>query len=516
MKQVFFITDDRMSATLWQGTELIAKYEFTQDDESLSLFRDYLEESRNIETYIIVDVLEEEVTLTTIPHVAPHERKFLIDRAKTRLFRSATFCSANIIGRENNSRRDDRLLVTGLTSDRLLLRWLDIINEKNVLLRGVYSLPQMSGNVLKLLGKSKGLTFLVSRQSRDFIRQSIFKDGKLFYSRNIPSSQNFDIQTITDDLEKTKKYLQNQKLLNVDDRINVVVLASDRFYQQLSGLDELLPDMDLVYVKHDSLKSSLGIKSEFVIAGREIFSMLLMKSAPKNHYGREEDLSQYNKKNRTEKYNYLSIAVAIVFAMMSVKLYLDANVLDQNLKGLDDQIKTLKQQNNKLEKSIDRLPVKAKKMKVFVENMEDIDTAHKKGIESSLVTISQVFNAYSTITLHHVNWSINELVTKNGRVKGSRKQRNRKTKNKSDSKGQQLEITAAIDLSSLGHRQVMSVIDRFVASLSRVKSVKSVVVNKKPVNALSTDKVTGEISDKKKSTAEFALTLTIEDESHAG
>lgn len=515
MKQVFFITDDSMRALLWQGTKLIAKYEFEYNEASLAQLNDYLQESKNIEASIIVDVLEEEVTLTNIPHVGMRDRKFLIDRTKTRLFRSAKFCTANIVGRESNARRDDRLLVSGITSERVLLNWLEVFKKNSVIVKGVYSLPLISGNVLKLLGAKNGLTLLVSRQSKDFIRQSIFKDGKLFYSRNIPSSQNFNIKTVSGDLERTKKYLQNLKLLSIDDRINVIVLASDRFYRQLDGLDSLLPDMDLTYVKHEGLQRSLGIESDYNIGGREIFSMLLLKSAAKNHYGRNEDILLYKNKSRNKVFDFLSVSAAVVFVMMSIKLYLDADILDNNLHGLEEQIISLEQQNNKMEKVISRLPVKARQMKIFVDNMENLDDVKKSGIEASLIKLSQVFQAYSTISLQNIRWYINDKVSQPADTRNKKTRRSKKAA-VSKSPGQLIEITAHIDLSSLGNQQAKSIIDRFVASLGKVKTVKSVNLISRAIKDSSKDRMSGVISDKKKSFAEFSLTVMLTEDEYAG
>lgn len=518
MKQIFFITDDRMTAMLWRGSELVAKYEFEDNDKGIAALSDYLLESKNIQASIILDILEDEVTLATIPHVAAHERKFLIDRTLTRLHRGTEFSTANIIGREKNQRRDDRLLVSGLTKDSALLKWLDVFNENEVLIKGVYSLPLIADNVLKVLKIKKGMTLLVSRQSRDFIRQSIFKDGKLFYSRNIPSSQHFNIETITSDLKRTRKYLENQKLLNVDDTIDVLILASDRFYKQLSGLDELLPDMDITYVEHDGLKQALGVKSEYKIGGKEIFSSLLAGSMAKNHYGRKQDLERYKKKTLDNSLNILSVAVAVVFAVMAIKLYLDVEVLDNKLHGVEEQITSLSQQNDRLARKMSALPVKAKQMKLFVDNTAEVKKAGKAGIEQSMVKISQVFNAYKNISLEDLRWNINaSSINKKAKTRGRRNNRvNRNTGNVSaNSKGQLLEVVANIDYSSLSQQKTMLAVNRFIASIKKIENVKSVSVTKQPLKASSKDTITGEISEKSKSEAEFAFTIIMEADNNA-
>lgn len=504
-----------MTVLLWQGSKLQAKYKFEASESSMTQLSDYLEESKEIPASIIIDVLEEEVTLTTIPHVAPHERKFLIDRAKTRLHRSTEFCTANVIGRDDNARRDDRLLVCGLTSDRVLLKWLDLFNQKNVRLKGIYSLPLISGNLLKYLGINKGLTLMVSRQSRDFIRQSIFKDGKLLYSRNIPSSQEFNIETVSSDLKKTKKYLENQRLVKTDDSINVIVLASDRFYQQLTGLDELLPEMNISYALHDELKKSLGIESDYLVGGQEIFSSLLLRSVTKNHYGRLEDLEKHKNKMRSDQYSLLSVAVAVIFVMMSVKLYLDIEVLDKGLEGIKDQVVNLKQENKKMTAVLSGLPAQAQKMKTFIENVNDVRATHETSIDKSMVSISHIFNAYSNISLQKMNWYLN-ADDYQSRQKNTGRSNKKKTKSKAGSHEQLIEITALIDLSSFGNEQAMKNVERFIASIGNIAWVKKAQIIKAPINTSSGNNMAGEISENKSSEAEFAFTVLVKGGDYAG
>lgn len=504
-----------MTAMLWQGTELLAKYEFEENKNDLENLARYLEDSKNIPSSIIIDVLEEEVTLTNIPHVAPHERKFLIERATTRMRRGTDFSTANIIGREKSGRRDDRLLVSGLTSESSLLKWLDIINKYDLIIKGVYSLPLITDNILKVLKVRKGLTLLVSRQSRDFIRQSIFKDGKLFYSRNIPSSQKFDIDIFSSDLKKTRKYLENQKFLDVNDRIDVLVLTSNKFFKQLSGLDELLPDMDISYVQHDDLKSSLRIKSEYNIGGREIFSSLLLGSMTRNHYGRKEDLEKYRNKLFNNWLNFGSVAAAIIMLLLSSKLYIDINVIDERVKGVDEQIKALRGKNNLLQKDLSKLPVKAKKMKLFMDNVAELKVSQQNSIEKSMVKISQVFNAYSIVSIEKLSWSVSGMAHKSS----SRKKTNRKRRavaTKKSSSAQVLEVTASIDFSTLNKQKAMQTVDRFINSLSKVDAVKSVQVTKQPIKSAAKDKINGVMSDGIKNMADFSFTIFMEKEKDAG
>lgn len=507
MKQVFFITDDRMTAMLWQGSQLISKHEF--DDSKMPKLAEYLESSKDIVASIIVDVLEEEISLTTIPHVSAHERKFLIDRTLTRLHRGVEFSTANIIGREKNKRRDDRLLVSGMTSSNVLMKWLDVFNQHDLLIKGIYSLPLIAGSILDVLKIKKGLTLLVSRQSKNFIRQSIFKDGQLFYSRNIPSSQNLEIEAFSVDLQKTRKYLENQKFLSTDDRVDVLILASDRFYKQLAGLDELLPDMDISYVQHNSVQKMLGIKSDSTISGREIFSSLLLGSFTKNHYGRGGDLVRYKNKIRDRVVNYSSVLVALVLIPMTSVFYIDIEVLDHKVKGVQEQLSVLKAHNDRLENDLEKLPAKAKQMKLFVNNVSDVKAANQKNIKESLIAISKIFHAYENIFLVSLSWNLNETEYKLTNKNLSRSQRGRVVTN-STKDGHVVEIEAKVDLSNLSNQNALRVVDNFVASLKKLEAVSSVTIIKQAIKASSKDSMRGTLSNIKDKQAELSLILRME------
>jgi len=515
MRQVFFITDDRMTAMIWQGSSLISKYEF-EDRQSPEVI-DYLQRSKDIVSSIIVDVLEEEITLTTIPHVSAHERKFLIDRTLTRLHRGAEFSMAKVVGREEQGagkkRRDDRLLVSGMTSKQPLEQWLELFNEYEIFIKGVYSLPLITGNILKVLKVKKGLTLLVSRQSKRFIRQSIFKDGKLFYSRNIPSSQDLEIDSFSADLNKTRKYLENQKLIKTDDRVDVLILASDRFYNQLTGLDALLPDMDIAYVRHEDLKKTLAIRSDYTIAGQEIFSNLLLGSMTNNHYGRVHDLVRYKNKVRDNWVNYGAVAIAFLLILVTAKFYIDIDVLDYKVQGIEEQIQILKSHNDRVEKNLSKLPAKAKQMKLFVDNVADVKSAAEYDMQKSVAAISQVLAAYKDISLLRINWNINQAEYQKAKNKNSRI---KKAKSVKKDQGHYIELTASLDFKDLSNQNASRVIERFTASLQKLKTVKSVLITKKAIKAASTDNMRGVISDRAKEKSELTLTLQMEAPANAG
>ncbi|MDH5516911.1 MAG: hypothetical protein OEY36_03700 [Gammaproteobacteria bacterium] len=504
-----------MTVMLWRRDELIARYEFEAADTDQFALNDYLENSKEIPASIILDVLEEEVMLTTIPHVAPHERKFLIERKLARLKRSSSFSTSSIIGRDDSPRKDDRLLISSLTSDDALLKWLDIFNQHEVMIRGVYSLPLIASQVLKVLKLEKGLVLLVSRQSRDFIRQSIYKDGKIFYSRNIPSSQNLDLKTFSEDIKKTKKYLENQKLLVSGGAINVLVLASDNFFAQLKGVDELLPEMQFSFAKYNDLKRALGFISSYEVNGREIFASLLLNARVNNHYARKSDLQIYRKKQINSWLSISSIAVSVLLVMASFKLYLDTEIIKSRIIGLDSQLSELISENNRLSKDLSRLSVKPASMRLFVENINELKRASSGGVDKVMIKISGVFAAYPNIELKEIKWAINEADLKQS--KGINKTNRRGQTSSVSAKSRQAVVILASVVTNKADKQALkAMVSNFIHAMEKLDAVDDVRLTKAVLNDNPSNGISGVISDKANDPADFSFVLTMKDESLAG
>jgi hypothetical protein len=316
------------------------------------------------------------------------------------------------------------------------------------------------------------------------------------------------------DLQKTRKYLENQKLLSTDDSVDVLVLASDQFYEQLAGLDALLPDMNISYVKHESMKKKLGIKSEFTISGREIFSSLLLGAMTKNHYGRPIDLERYKKRIRDRWVNYSSVVAALVLIVVTSVFYIDIEVLDHKVEGIEEQLIILKEHNDRLESNLEKLPAKARKMKLFVDNVSDVKRVGDDGFRRSLVAISRVFNAYENISLLSLDWSVNEASYKSNTKKSSRLNKRRSSSSVSKG-GHVVELEAKVDLSALSNQNSQRVVEGFVASLQRLTLVRSVIISKQAIRASSKDNMRGTLSDKKDKQAELSLILFMEAKSDA-
>ena len=238
-KQLFYLTNQQLSAYTWQGTLLTHGASFDNDDTGSALFGAYLAQTKAAPSSLVIDVIEEDFQRDSAPHVTGRARLALIERKLSTLYRDTQFRHAALQGRDKEGRRDDRYLFNALTKPELPKSWLAVMQTHAVPLVGVYSLASLSQLVFDKLKLGAGPVLLVSHQSSG-LRQSFFDEGVLRFSRLTPLfdqaperlAEAFRVETI-----KTRQFMASMRLLARGAQVRVVLLAS------AANIEALAPDL---------------------------------------------------------------------------------------------------------------------------------------------------------------------------------------------------------------------------------------------------------------------------------
>ena len=238
-KQLFYLTNQQLTAFAWQGGALVRGPGFGNDEAGRTEFGAYLAQAPSVPSYLLVDVVEEDFQRDTAPHVTGRARVALLDRKLAQLYRETPFRHASLQGRDKEGRKDDRYLLNALTNAELPKSWLAVMQRHAVPLAGMYSLSLLSQVMCDKLKLGSGPVLLVSHQSSG-LRQSFFDAGLLRFSRLTPLfdhaparlAEAFRIETA-----KTRQFMASTRLLARGAKVTVVALAS------AENLQALQPDM---------------------------------------------------------------------------------------------------------------------------------------------------------------------------------------------------------------------------------------------------------------------------------
>lgn len=248
MRRTFYFSGHRLTAFHWKGKLFTGSCSFESDQEGYDKFRAYLAGTANVPSRMLVDVIEEDFRKEDIPHVHGRDRSAVISRLMDRYYRSSRqYTYSEIIGRHKSGRKDDIVLLGAITNPSLIRPWIAIIEEQDVPLSGIWSLPLVSKQLLPLIGARKGAALVVSQQVNSNLRQTFFRDGKMLSSRQSVVNQDAgDISRIgthaAPEVERTLLFMRNQHQVALEEIVHVHILASDI---QLESLNRAFRSDDL-------------------------------------------------------------------------------------------------------------------------------------------------------------------------------------------------------------------------------------------------------------------------------
>ena len=136
-KHLLYLTNERLLSVIWRNGKTLAAESFPVDAAGQAAFKNHLKQRAKLRAYFLVDLIEEDFRLDTIPHVRGGDRRLLLDRKLNQMFRGTPFRHAVVLDRESAGRRDDRVLYTSITNPELLTPWLDLLDAARAPLVGI-------------------------------------------------------------------------------------------------------------------------------------------------------------------------------------------------------------------------------------------------------------------------------------------------------------------------------------------------------------------------------------------
>jgi hypothetical protein len=330
MKRLFYFTGYRMSVLHWSGKKLIGTSSFEPTEGGLGKFRSYLLQAENIPGKFLVDVIEEDFRNEKIPHVGSRDRKSVVNRLVDRFYRSSQdYCYSEITGRVKGGRKDDIVLLGAMTNPQLIQPWITILDECEVPLSGIWTLPLISKKLLKTLKAGNGVVLLVSQQVNSNVRQTLFRDGKLVSSRQSIINQDMgDISGIgalaAPEVKRTIDFLRAQNLVAANEVINIHILGSK---EQILSLEQSFKNNDRQEVtihKISDIQDKLGLTGVEDKFSDNLFAWLcLSQSFCASHYGSRQLFNRYYNKVAATALYATSLLVIIAGALIT-----QANISD--------------------------------------------------------------------------------------------------------------------------------------------------------------------------------------------
>ena len=455
---------------------------------------------------LLVDLIEEEFRQIKIPLLRGSDRQAILNRNYSKFFRNSEFRFAVSQSVEKKTRKEEKLLLIGLTNQSLLEPWLRIIDDTCTPLSGIISLPLLSEIFADQLNSDGHAKILVSQEVPSNLRQSVFIDGKLILSRLVPIASFYHGDYASDvvrDIESTQRYLISQRIVERSENVAVHILSNKRHRDKLAikCAEENFLDFHIHEINQllDEQKIEVEEEQDF---SSTLFCYLASKKMVLNHYAqfKQKKYYQHHKANLILKVATIAILAAGIglTATSLVKGWLynstisETSLVEQKYKAKFNQLS-----ENKIDST-----TSTTSMQHIVQTVEDLEAKYIQDPEEMLSLISRDVSLFSDIRVKNIEWFVADISDAGSSDEiGWGKSVKRKTNKKSGQKKKQKRIKGFFEVANVdaefinfdgNYRYALSAVDDLEKSMVESGSYFYVEITKRPLDVESDNSLSGD------------------------
>lgn len=375
--QVIYISGNR--ATLYRAPagqcQLVERFESTP--AGLSRLAERIRTQPNAPTRVLVDLLEEELNLGTVPHTPSWspDRGSVLVRHGERIFRNTPFRYTIVVGRSEQGRRDDTVLCAAITQPDALNVWVTPFLQAKVALEGIHSVPLQCQDLAQGLDRGRGRCLLVT-QLGEHLRLSYFEDSRLKLSRLTPLRRASAAEvalSIIKEVEKTQLYLGRLRLTGQrqGEALRVWIVGSGALLQALRDKVPGKGGLDFQIVEINDFAKLLRIDGRWNTADcEELLVQLAVQRPPLNHYAGAELLRYakwYRANTSMQTASVALLCVAVLGGGWNVSAGLD---LEKDRAVLERETQLSVRQYTELEQTLPATPIPPDDIRSTVETAQ--------------------------------------------------------------------------------------------------------------------------------------------------
>ncbi|HYN53233.1 MAG TPA: hypothetical protein VES38_00845 [Methylotenera sp.] len=517
-KIVLCATAHSLLAGLWHAGNLQGSQVFANDIAGHEAFAEFLQQYPATPVYLMVDAVEEDYRLESVPHTTGAAKRELTLRKLNQFYRGLEYRTAHFINRDKEKRKDDKFLFVALNNADFLQPWVTVIQAVNAQLVGVYLLPMLSQVLVRQL-KLMAPHILLCEKLSSGLRQTYLHNGRLRMSRlvsNVPAAANQLGYFYLVETEKTRLYLISQRFISRETPLNLVLASIDGATQQISQGISQEQGIECTDVSLGEFVKTLGLPAKLVQKMPELLHMQLLASGHEVDNLAPEALTQ---QHQFTKLKQNLIIATLVFGI--VGLSAAGWVLKQGLdhkaafnQAVQDTI-IQQHQYDEVAKNFPVTTISAADLKVAVE-LDKTITRYPKSPRRVMLVVSAAMEQSPEIQLNRLRWVLTSDINVKDDDKFIAIPNNTSANNGQTNINAQLAsdptklselgfVTAEISGFTGDYRSALNSVNKFVSTLKADGRVAAVEVLQEPVNVSSYVDLQGSTADEQTTQTQPAL-----------
>ncbi len=399
---LLFLSAESFHASIWSKGKLSTPQYFSNDANGREHFSAFLKQHPE-PAYLLVDVIEEDFRLETVPHLTGSARTNLRERKFEQHYRGTPFRQATQLRRQKEGRRDDDMLFSALTNPQRISPWLDALLANQIPLVGIYSLPNISAPLLKDIASDHAL--LLSWEKDAGLRQTYFNNKSLHFSRQIPinTGDSFS-ESVVAETPRTQQYLKSLSLPPPGEVLDVFIICHARDRIDLQSKLEDSNELHYTYLDIQELGRHVKSKNSFTDSdATPLFLHLLASKAPGSHYANSEHTHFYLLWQLRLLMFVLAALIISISVLWSGMAFWQGREYVSDTDPLTSQIENLNQQTQNIQRSFAYTSVPAADMKTAVLLARKLNN-YAPPIEEFLQDLTLVLDKFTRIKVDKLAW----------------------------------------------------------------------------------------------------------------
>lgn len=363
-RTLLFLSAESFSASIWQAGNLTEQHSFSYDSDGRERFSTFLKTHRN-PTYLLVDVIEEDFRLETVPHLTGSARQALLERKYEQYYRNIPFRQATLLHRQSEGRRDDEMLFSALTNPQRISPWLDALLANHIPLVGIYSVPNIGAPILKDIASDHVL--LLTWEKDAGLRQTYYNAKRLHFSRLIPVNNSSFCELVASETPRTLQYLKSLSLPPAGESLEIYIVCTPSDHQTIQSHLEYSNELSYTFLDVRELGQRFKSKYEFTDSdATPLLLHLLASKPPTSHYANAEH-THFHSLAQLRRMFYLLAATTVLIGGVWAGLSLSqaSNYFDE-AGPLRSQAERMQQQSDNIHRGFSNTTVPANDMKSAV------------------------------------------------------------------------------------------------------------------------------------------------------
>ncbi|MDJ0701378.1 MAG: hypothetical protein QNJ07_16130 [Woeseiaceae bacterium] len=506
--RAFYVTQG--SLTVWSNERHGEKnaLRFADSDDGLRKFDEYLGTLPEQPSFMLVDVIEEEFAVDSIPKLGIRDRKSLLTRRIERKYPRTRYRIPIYQAKGRKKGGEARVTFCAITNHELVDPWLRVILRHRTPLTGLYSVPLMAGRLLGRLFDGENPTLFVTQHQYTKLRQVFVEHGYTGSARLSESPPHDDpgyAQFVVTETQRSRRYLERTRLIAHMQQLDVCVLADEATANEIRALVDLDGPTEYHFVDPIRAAKRIGLATPLRPDCQEyLYVAAASRSRPAYNYAISGEKRYWTMRRVRHAISASLMATAAAASVIAGIYASDAMFLKYQIHKVESQVAQLSETFRRENESFD-YRADSHEMKFAVDTGNFL-LSNRLPVPWVMQQVGLVMGTHPGVRIQNLSWEAMAAVDPNARPA-------QRDTNMPVPIPEVREVQAEIEGELMNFegdmRKAFADIDRLVADLEEKTAFTHVVAIEYPLDASPQAAISGEIVTKgRQQPARFRIRMT--------